>query len=116
MPITTVRNILVAAGGVTALVDQRISPLIRAQDEVLPCITLTLVTTVPFNHLHGRPSLDENRVQVDSWAETYADARAVAYACREALESAGLVMSSETEDSEPDVNEYRVTQDWLLWT
>lgn len=116
MPITTVRNILTASGGVTALVDQRISPLLRAQDEALPCITLTLVTTVPFNHLLGPPSLDENRVQVDCWAETYTDARDVANASRVALEAAGLVMTSEAEDSEPDVNEYRVTQDWLLWT
>ena len=116
MAIQTVRNILVAAGGVTALVDQRISPTIRAQDESLPAVVLTLVSAVPQNHLNGAPTLDANRVQLDAFAETYTDARAVATACRTALEAGGCVLDNEFEAFEPEVSEYRVTQDWLVWT
>lgn len=116
MPIQTVRNILVAASGVTALVGQRISPVMRAQEETLPCVVLSLVAAAPTNILKGVPTLDSNRVQVDCFGSTYASARAVADACRAALEAADVVMDSEFESFEPDVDEYRVTQDWLVWT
>jgi Xaa-Pro aminopeptidase len=39
----------------------------------------------------------------------------VAYACREALETAGLAMESAFDTFEPDVDEYRVTQDFYYW-
>jgi hypothetical protein len=113
--IDDVRDLLVADPLVTALVAARISPLLRAQGETLPCVTLTLVAVTPMNHLNGAPSLDQNRIQVDAWAETYASARAVAYACREALETAGLAMESAFDTFEPDVDEYRVTQDFYYW-
>ena len=116
MAIETVRNILMAAGGVTALVDTRVSPVQRAQDESLPCVVLGIVSTVPQNHLNGAPTLDANRVQLDAYAETYADAREVATACRTALEAGGCVMDNEFDAFEPDVSEYRITQDWLVWT
>jgi hypothetical protein len=97
-------------------VGDRVSPLIRAQDEVLPCVTLSLVAVAPMNHINGAPTLDQNRVQLDSWALTYGEARSVADACRAALEAAGLVMESEFDSFEADVDEYRVTQDFYLWT
>ena len=116
MPIQTVRNILIAAGGVTALVGSRISPVMRAQSEAMPCVTLTLVSVAPSNHLAGAPTLDANLVQVDSWAETYTQARDEANACRAALEAANVVMNSEFDNYEPDVTEYRVTQEFSVWT
>ena len=116
MPITTVRNILVAAGGVTALVGTRISPVIRAQDETLPCVVLTTISVAPTNQLVGAPTLDANRVQLDAYALTYAQTRAVADACRAALEAGGCALENENDLSEPDVAEYRITQDFLVWT
>jgi hypothetical protein len=113
--IEEVRDLLVADAGVLALVAQRISPLLRAQNETLPCVTLSLVSVVPANHLNGAPTLDQNRVQVDSWAATYTAARSVADACRAALEAAGLTMEGEFDTFEPDVSEYRVTQDFYFW-
>lgn len=116
MPIQTVRGILVAASGVTDLVGQRISPATRDQAETLPNVTLELVTLVPQNHLNGAPTLDANRVQVDSWATTYAEAQAVADACRAALVAAGLVMESASGGFDSDAEQYRVTQDFYVWT
>jgi len=116
MPIQTIRALLVAAPAVTALVGQRISPAFRAQGEDVPCVTLTLVAVTPQNHLAGVPTLDQNRVQVDSWAATYAGARDVAAAVRTALEAAGLAMESEFDEYEAEVEEYRVSQDFYVWT
>jgi hypothetical protein len=115
MVIEEVRDILVADAGVTALVGARISPVLRAQNETLPCITLTVVSVVPANHLNGAPSLDANRVQVDSYATTYDGVRSLAAAVRAALEAADLVMEGEFDGFEPDVDEYRVTQDFYYW-
>ena len=116
MALETVRNILIAESTVTALVNDRISPVHRAQDEALPCVVLSTVSVVPQNHLHGRPTLDASRVQLDAYAETYAAARELASACRAALEVGNCVMDNEFDDFEPDVGEHRVTQDWLVWT
>lgn len=111
-----VRDLLVADSAVVALVSQRISPLVRSQNEPLPSITLSLVSVVPMNHVAGAPTLDQARVQIDSWGTSYAEVRSVADAVRAALEAAGLVMESEFDGFEPDVDEYRVTQDFYIWT
>ncbi len=116
MAVEVVRTILIAAPAVTALVGQRISPVLRAQGEPLPAVVLTRVSLAPLNHLSGAPTLDANRVQVDSFAATYAASRDLADACRTALEAAGLTMESEFDNFEPDVDEYRITQDFYLWT
>lgn len=116
MPIKTIRNILVAAPAVTALVGQRISPNIRAQNEARPAVVLTLISLDPSNHLAGRPTADANRVQMDVFAESYNSARTVADACRDALEAADVVMDNEFESYEDETAEYRVSQDWLVWT
>lgn len=116
MPIQTVRTVLLAASGVTALVGSRVSPVMRDQSETLPCVTLTLASVAPLNHLDGAPTLDANLVQVDSWAETYTQARDVANACRAALEAANVVMNGEFDNYEPEVTEYRVTQEFSVWT
>lgn len=116
MAIETVRDILVADGTVTGLVGQRISPVMTAQNTDLPYVILTRISLVPSNHLHGRPTLDANRVQLDVYAETYAQARTIADACRSALEAQDIAMESEIDNYEPDVAEYRITQDFLVWT
>jgi hypothetical protein len=33
-----------------------------------------------------------------------------------ALEAGGCAMDGEFDGFEPDVSEYRITQDWLVWT
>jgi hypothetical protein len=111
-----VRDLLVANGAVFALVNDRVSPLVRSQNEPLPCVTLTLVSVVPMNHVAGAPTLDQARVQIDSWGTSYAEVRSVSGAVRAALEAAGFVMESEFDGFEPDVDEYRVTQDFYHWT
>lgn len=114
--LTTVRAALTSSAAVSAIVGTRISPVMRAQGETLPCVVLTQISTVPQNQLYGAPTLDANRVQLDAYATTYAGAVALASACRTALEAAGLVMENQTDWFEPDVTEYRITQDFLVWT
>lgn len=117
--VETARTVLVNAPAVTALVPaSRIEPVHRAQALGVPAIVLTRVSLVPSNHLRGDGRADANRVQLDIFAATYAGAIAIASACRDALVAAGHSLQLEVDDYEPDVtpNEFRVTQDYSIWT
>jgi hypothetical protein len=119
--VETTRAVLVAAAGVTAIVgtgaNARISPLIKAQGITPPAVTLQRVAMTPQNHLRGNGSLDYCRVQSDSWAVTYAAVRALADACRAAMEAAGHPLLSEIDNYDPEVDPglYRITQDYQVW-
>ncbi len=114
-----VRDVLVAASVVTALVPaERITPLVRPQSITTPAITLQRISLVPQNHLRGDGDLDSNVVQLDVWAESYVSARAIADACRTALQTAGHVLTFENDDYEAETAPelYRVIQSWQVWT
>lgn len=113
-----VRDVLVAAGAVTALVSTRISPLIKSQGVTPPAVTIRRGTLEPQNHLRGDGDLDKNTVMVDSWATTYVGARAVADACRTALLAAGILLQGEFDNYEPGIDPglYNISQEYLVWT
>jgi hypothetical protein len=110
--------VLQAAGGVTALVGTRISPLLRTQDLSLPAITLQRITLSPTNQFSGDGNLDQARVQVDCYGATYSDARGVAGAVRIAMKAVPILMTLETErfDEPPNPGVYCVTQEYEVWS
>lgn len=119
MAIETVRNVLVAAGAVTALVPaSRITPLIRPQSITIPAITLQRLSLIPSNHLRGSGAADANLVELNVWADSYASARSIAAACRTALQAATFAMTLETDSYEEGVYPelYQITQTWQVWT
>ena len=54
-----------------------------------PFATWQEITGTPFNYLEGRPSTDSVKVQIDVWATSTAECRAVARAIRRALDQNG---------------------------
>lgn len=119
MAVKTLGDMLRAAAGVTALVPaSRITPLVRPQNIATPAITLQRVSASPVNHLRGWGSLDENSVQVDIWAETYAECVAIADACRAAASSAQFLRTLEIDNTDPALDPilYRITQTYSVWT
>ena len=121
MSIEVVVAVLKADASVTAIVgsgsNARISPLIKEQSITTPAVTLQRVSTDPVNDLRGFSDLDDSRTQVDAWAESYAGARALANACRTALQNAGHLMLGEFDNYNPDTDPglYRITQDYRIW-
>ena len=121
MTVEVVLAVLKAAPAVTAIVgagtDARISPLMRAQAIQVPAVTLQRIALAPVNGLRGHMGLDDVRVQLDCYADSYAGARTLANACRNALQAAGHQMQSEFDNFEPDVSPelYRITQDFQVW-
>lgn len=118
MAVQTVFDILSADSTVSSIVTDRITPLIRVQDLPLPAVTLSRVSVVPINLMDRPDGTDDNRVQVDSWDQTYAGVRALASACRSALERAGYPMMSEMDNFDASAElsgYYRVTQEFSMW-
>lgn len=121
MSVEVAVSVLKNAAGVTAIVGSgsscRVSPLMKSQSLTMPAVTVQRVTTDPVNHLRGHGSLDDSRTQLDSWAETYAGARALATACRTAMQTAGHLMLGEFDNYDPETDPglYRITQDYRIW-
>jgi hypothetical protein len=112
-------GILSAAAPVVAIVGTRISPLIRAQDLVLPAVTMQRITTTPSNIFAGNGGLDDTRLQVDCWDATYAGARAIAIAVRAAFDAVPVLMTLELDGFELEPapsGVYRITQEYQLWS
>lgn len=112
-----VRDVLIAYAPLTAIVSTRISPLIKAQGVVPPAITLRRGSTEPQNHLTGNGGLDKVSVIVDTWAETYVQARDIAEMARTALLAAGYQLENEFDNYEQGVDPglYNVSQEFMVW-
>lgn len=72
-----VRARLLSISAVTALVGQRVRTLVLAQNETLPAIRVQRVSESEAMHLRGSVGLRVARVQVDSYASTFAAARSL---------------------------------------
>jgi len=119
MLLTTVRTTLVNAAAVTALASTRIEILTRPQAIDVPAVCLTKVATAPIYGLEAWNGLDENQVQVDCYAQTATDARALADACRAAMEAADheLVSDFDNFDDSAELSGLaRVTQQYAVWS
>jgi hypothetical protein len=112
-----VRDILIADPTVSGLVGQKISPLIMSQGISPPAITTKRVDLSPQNALSGHAGLDENEIDVESWATTYVEARQIADAVRAAIQRAGILMIGEFDNYEQlvDPGLYSVTQKYSVW-
>ncbi len=81
---------LLAASPVAALVGERVSWIERPQKDALPGITLELVTDERVQNMTGFDGLQPGYVQIDPWASTYAQGKALKAAIIEAVTPAGI--------------------------
>ena len=120
----SIRYILVNDVTVAALTT-RCYPVKLPQDPTYPLILYTRITGIRDHVLSGPSGHAHPRFQIEAWAETYAAAKALAAAMREALDGysgtvEGVDIGSCLIDSERDIYEneievYRVVQDWMIW-
>lgn len=105
------------SGGSPTLVGDRIYAHVLPDGVAMPAISFSRVSTVAQNHLTGHGGLDLVRVQVDSWAATYDEAKSVAAEVRQRMQNAGFkgLMANEFDDFEPDTKRYRVSTDYTVW-
>lgn len=105
---------------VTALVAQRISAVILPQGQQLPALSYSIVSLVPTNAMDGDGGKDSARVQIDSWAATYEQVKALARTVRGAMvpepsdNFALLLLELDLYEDEPRI--YHVVQDFSVWS
>lgn len=130
MPETRLVNKLKNTTAITDLIVQRVFPVMAPDGTVLPYLTYQTISDNSINHATGATETNQCRIQVDLWAQTYAESKALATAVKTALknwtDSGGSpVISSCHYQNGNDLPDpvtpgqesrvYRVSQDYLLW-
>ncbi len=115
---------LVAQPAVSALLGNRLYPLVLPQNGRLPAATYQRVSGERNYDLDGSTGPKRVTLQLDSWAEDYAGAKALAAAIESVLEGytgpmAGLTVSRsvilrEDEDYEDQTKRWRVSVDYQI--
>ena len=120
---TVIVTRLLAYEGLAALVGTRVYPLLLPQSPTLPAVTYQRIDA-PREERFGGDPVAYPRFQIDSWAKTYAGAKAVATQVRGALQlwrttaTDPQIMDSDIESDEdlyePDTGLYRVRADYII--
>lgn len=119
-----------ADAAVTALIGSRMHPLLLPQNSTYPAASYQLISdsdedTRTHSDRVGDSRLTRPRIQVDSWAKTYLEAKDLARKIKDAvagfigtmgtLEVRGVWLDRMSDDYEDDSETYRVSQDYVLW-
>jgi len=121
---------LLAYATLTALVSDRIWPMILHIDEtvkhvIYPAVTYQRTDGPRESALGAEMGLAHPGIQIDSWGKTYASAKAVATQARAALQRwsseatdpvvLDCLLESDGDEYEPGANIYHVRQEWTVW-
>lgn len=123
---------LLAQAGLTALVGTapaRVTWARRRQGSALPAVVLHVISRTPGYTMQAASTAVDQRVQIDCWAATYGDAKAVARQVTAALSGAhptvgGVAFLGSFKESERDSFEsgeggdalHRCSMDFIIWT
>lgn len=123
----TFREFLLEDSTIAGLVSTRMYPLKMPQNPTLPLIVYQKVSGFREHDMDGS-TIARPRFQVDSWAESYVDAKTLANAVRERLDSytgpvgsppdtvhfAYLLNEQDLYDDGPDPSLFRVSMDFEI--
>lgn len=121
---------LLTTPAITALVSTRIYPLKRLQASAYPSLVVTRISGAPLYADDGEVGLQNARVQIDSYAMSYSQAKDLAQVVRSTLSAFsgdhdGVTFSYIMLDEERDIQEsgagaaeypMRVAMDYIVWT
>lgn len=124
---TAIRARLVADATVSGLIGTRAYALVLPQETAYPAITYNRVSGVRVHDLDGPAGRGTPRISVNSWAETYLEAKALAAAVRVCLDGfrgtvGGVEINNISIENEIDLFEedaglsgtYRIMQDYFI--
>jgi len=116
--VKTIRDVLANVPAITSLVGTRIEPNERKDANAYPAIVLEVQST-PLNTLGGYAGTDKVSATVHYWDSTYNGAHTLAALGRAALEAAGYVLDSDSDNFDQDaglVGKTCVTQTLTYWS
>jgi len=103
----------------------RCYPVKIPQGPTYPLIVYTKITGIRDHVLKGSTGHAHPRFQIEAWAKTYAEVKALAVAIREALDGfsgtvegvhiGSCLIETERDIYETEIEVYRVVQDWMIW-
>lgn len=116
------RSLLLARPEVSALVGERVDWGVRPQGDPAPAICLAVIFDGPADHSLDGPGISRARIQIDSFAGHYADAKAVSSAVRTMLDGYGdgvltscfLAGARDLQDGDGDLRMHCVSADYLV--
>ena len=121
---TAIIAIFLASTTLTALCGMRIYPMILPDDCQYPAISYQRISETPDYTLDGPGTFDEVRLQIDCWAETALQTRALADVIRTSIDGlsgtcSGLTIWNAMRDNaqdfyEPDHRLYRHSVDYRI--
>ena len=103
---------------VTGHTGARIYPVVLPQDPTLPALTFTRVATMPENTLSGYANYENALVEIDCWSSALKSSKLLADQVRKVMDGAtgyDALLTGETVIYEPEVDIYRITQDYSCW-
>lgn len=111
----TIETVIYSA--LSGLASGKVYPLVAPEKVVAPFIVYTRIASTPQNQLNGSATLDQVRIQVDTYANTYSAVKALGVQVRSAIEgsSAKATLQTEQDFYEPELKLYRLTQDYYCW-
>lgn len=88
-----------------------------AEIETTPYTIYSVPVRTPENTLADGAPIANTRLQVDSYAKTYAAVKALAAQVKAAIEAGvtGAMLLMEQDGTDPSVKLYRVTQQFSIW-
>lgn len=115
-------TLLTEDAAVNAVVAGRVYPvrMPEAEGATLPAIVYTRISGGQVSSVRGGSGLENPRVQVDCWATTYAGAKGLATAVREAMDGGGAeglksVLLAHMDMVDDETGDYRVSMDFSVW-
>ena len=101
-----------------ALVSGRAYPLTAPDPVIKPYIIFQVISDVQQNHLEGYAGFSNRRFQIDAYATSYGAAKTMAASIKTAM-AASLIINvhlSSHDLYEPEVQLYRVSMDFSVWS
>ena len=103
---------------VLSSVSTRIYPLIVPQQSAFPVITYARISGGQQNDLFGYSGIENPRIQIDCWAETYKEIKTIAENVHSVLSTVTTfraILISDMDFYENDVELYRESMDFKMW-
>lgn len=119
------QSLITASSRFASLASTRLYPVLLPEDSPLPAATYQRISTKALYTLDARVNVTQVRIQFDTWASTYADAKNLMAAINTAIDNYsgdlpdgthifGVQLYSCTDLYEQAARIYRVTADYMI--
>ena len=99
---------------VAALVSTRIYPQVAPDNAATPYITYQVIVGTAYNKASGAPDSERKVVQVNCISNTYSGAKAIAEACKAAINVSVGYLNAERDDYFSQIETHRIMLDFSL--